>query len=149
MRMGYGFGLLGLLVVVAIAIVWFSQTQIPIARKGKQTQDVARQISGHGPDGESAQHSVKLDFEGKDGKTEDLLVTDVTPGGALDQYFGLKKGDRIIKIGEFPVRDYPGGDDLAEAAVFEAAQKQQPLVVRRGAQEVTLSPPAVPQLNVP
>ncbi len=149
MRMGYGFGLLGLLVVAAIAIVWFSQTQIPIAKKGKETQDVARQISGHGPDGESAQHSVKLDFEGKNGKTEDLLVSDVTPGGALDQYFGLKKGDKIIKVGDFRVSEYPGGDDMAEAAVFEAAQRQQSLVVRRGDQEMTLSAPAVPQLKVP
>jgi C-terminal processing protease CtpA/Prc len=149
MRMGFGFGLLGLLVVAAIIAIWFTKTQIPIAKKGKETQDVARQISGHGPDGESAQHSVKLDREGKDGRTDYLVVSDVTPGGAMDQYFGLKKGDKIIKVGDFPVREYPGGEDMAEAAVFEAAQRQQSLVVRRGTEELTLSAPAVPQLKVP
>src|SRR5689334_15988501 len=105
MKLGAGLGLLGLLVVVAIALVWFNQTQTPIIRKGAEAQNHAQQISGHGPDGLSAEKSVTLEPKGNA-----LLVTDVVPGGALDKYFGLKKDDEIIQIGQFPVKDYPGGE---------------------------------------
>jgi hypothetical protein len=140
MRFGAGIGLLGLLVVVAIAFVWFQQTQIPIAKKGKETQDQAKQLSGHGPDGLPAAQSITLEPKGAGGRTDHLLVTSIVAGGALEKYFGLQKGDQIIQVGQFAVREYPGGDDLAIAGVHEAAQRRQELVIRRNGQTQTLAP---------
>src|SRR4051812_32857939 len=135
--------LLALLIGIAIwAYAWGTHTAA-VTKKGQETKKEAEQISGRGPDGQSAESSVKLDAKAKAGKTDALVVTDLTPGGALDQYFHLQKGDEIIQIGQFRVGDYPGGDDMAEAAVFEAAQRQQALVVRRGSQTLTLTPPGL------
>src|SRR4051812_24460333 len=141
--------LLALLIGIAIwAYAWGTHTAV-VAKKGQETKQEAEQISGRGPDGQSAESSVKLDAKTRNGKTDALVVTDVTAGGALDQYFHLQKGDEIIKIGDFSVDGYPGGDSLAEAGVFEAAQRQWPLVVRRNGQTVTLTPPGLSKFATP
>ena len=142
--------LLALLIGIGLwAYVWGTHTAV-VAKKGQETRQQAEQISGHGPNGQSAESSVKLDAKnGPGGKTAALVVTDVTAGGALDQYFHLQKGDEIIKVGDFNVGDYPGGDDMAEAAVFEAAQRQQALVVRRNGQTLTLTPPGLSGFAAP
>jgi hypothetical protein len=137
MRMA--FGLVSVLVVLGIVLIWFKNTQIPVIEKGQETRKEAQQISGRGPDEKPASESVKLDTRMKNGQIESLLVTDVTPGGAMEQYFGLQKGDEIVKVGEFDVRGHPLGDGV-NTAVFEAAQRQQPLVVLRNGQRVTLTP---------
>ena len=145
---GGGF-LLALLIGVGLwAYLWGTHTAV-VAKKGQETKKEAEQISGRGPDGQSAESSVKLDAKGKNGKTDALVVTDVTAGGALDQYFHLQKGDEIVQIGQFRVSEYPGGDDMAEAGVFEAAQRQQPLVVRRGGLTLTLTPPGLSGFATP
>lgn len=141
--------LLALLIGIAIwAYAWGTHTAT-VAKKGQETKQQAEQISGRGPDGQSAENSVKLDPKKRGDKLDALVVTDVTPGGAMDQYFHLQKGDEIIQIGQFTVRDYPTGEDMAEAGVFEAAQRQQPLVVRRNGQTVTLTPPGLSKFATP
>ena len=137
MRMGAGFGFVGLLVVVGIIVWAFSESEIPKLQKGREAQKQAEQISGRGPDGQPAAQSVKLDPKAKGGRTESLVVSDITPGGALEQYFGLQKGDEIIQIGPMKVPDW-GGDEVAIAMVHEAAQRNHALVVRRNGQTVTL-----------
>jgi hypothetical protein len=138
MRMG--FGLLSLLITIGLIAYMWSTYNSAVSKGGAKARDQAQQISGRGPDGEPASKSVKLEAKTKNGQTESFEVTDVTPGGALEQYFGLKKGDSIVQVGDFPVKDYPGGESLAEAGVFEAAQRQWSLVVMRDGQKVTLSP---------
>src|SRR4051794_13114438 len=108
--------LLALLIGIGIwAYAWGTHTAV-VAKKGQETKQQAEQISGRGPNGQSAESSVKLDPKTKNGRTDALVVTDVLAGGALDQYFHVQKGDEIIKVGDFNVADYPGGDDMAEAA---------------------------------
>src|SRR3954453_17261295 len=99
MRLGTGIGLLALLMGVALMFYLFTQNAHSVNQARKQIQPQAEQFSGHGPDGAPASASVKLDSKLKNGKTDALLVTDVTTGGALDRYFGLQKGDEIIQIG--------------------------------------------------
>ena len=146
MRMGIG--LVGILVVAAIALVWFKNTQVPIIEQGQETKKQAQQLSGRGPDQLPASQSVKLEAQMKNNQIESLLVTDVTPGGALDQYFGLKKGDAIVKVGEFDVRGHPLGEGV-DTQVYEAAQRNWPLVVIRGGQRVTLEPKSAGSLRGP
>ena len=150
MRMG--FGLVGLLVVVAIILIVFVKKEEPTLRAGKKAKEEAQQLSGRGPDQLPASQSVKLEAQMKNNQIESLLVTEVVPGGALDQYFGLKKGDVIVKVGQFDIRGNPYNEQ-AEVMVFEAAQKNEAIVVVRGGQQVTLNPkPAsgkLPQNTVP
>ena len=152
--MRIGIGLVSLLVVVAIVLIWFKNTQIPVIEKGQETKKEAQQISGRGPDGLPASQSVKLDAKMKNNQIESLVVTDVTPGGAMDQYFGLQKGDEIVKVGDLDVKGHPLGEGV-DAAVFEAAQRQQALVVVRNGQRVELTPkpvggrPGQPGVKIP
>jgi C-terminal processing protease CtpA/Prc len=139
MRMGIG--LVSILVVLAIVLIWFKNTQIPVIEKGQETKKEATQLSGRGPDQLPASQSVKLEAQLKNNQIESLLVTDVTPGGALDQYFGLQKGDAIVKVGDLDVRGHPLGEGV-DTQVYEAAQRNWPLVVLRGGQRVTLTPKA-------
>ena len=136
MRMG--FGLVALLVTVAIVLILFVKKEEPTLRAGQKAKEEAQQLSGRGPDQLPASQSVKLEPQMKNGQVESLLVTDVTPGGALDQYFGLKKDDVIVKVGQFDIRGNPYGEG-AEVMVFEAAQKNEPIVVTRSGQHVTLT----------
>jgi C-terminal processing protease CtpA/Prc len=150
MRMG--FGLVGLLVVVAIILILFVKKEEPTLRAGQKAKEEAQQLSGRGPDQLPASQSVKLEAQMKNNQIESLLVTDVTPGGALDQYFGLQKGDAIVKVGDLDVRGHPLGEGV-DTQVYEAAQRNWPLVVVRGGQRVTLTPKAaggrLPQNTVP
>ncbi len=150
MRMG--FGLVSILVVLAIVLIWFKNTQVPVIERGQEAKKEATQLSGRGPDELPASQSVKLEPQMKNNQIESLLVTDVTPGGALDQYFGLQKGDVIVKVGQFDIRGNPFNEQ-AEVMVFEAAQKTEEIVVLRGGQRVTLTPKAAsgrsPQNPVP
>ena len=151
MRMGIG--LVGILVVAAIALVWFKNTQVPVIEQGRETKKQAQQLSGRGPDQLPASQSVKLEAQMKNNQIDSLLVTEVTPGGAMDQYFGLQKGDAIVKVGDFDVRNHPMGEGV-DTQVYEAAQRNWPLVVMRGGQRVTLEPKSAggtrgPQNTVP
>src|SRR5688500_6621141 len=137
MRMGIG--LISILVVLAIILIWFKNTQIPVIEKGQETKKEATQLSGRGPDQLPASQSVKLEAQMKNNQIESLLVTDVTPGGALDKYFGLQKGDVVVKVGQFDIRGNPYNEQ-AEVLVFEAAQTNKEIIVLRSGQRVTLSP---------
>jgi hypothetical protein len=138
MRMA--FGLVSLLVFVGIYMVWFGETQAPVIEQGNEAKKSAERIAGRGPDGLPATESATFEPQSKDGRTTSLRVTEVVPAGVLGQHFGLMKGDEIVRVGEFDVRDYPGGDDLAIAMTYEAAQRQSPLTVLRNGQRLTLTP---------
>lgn len=138
MRMA--FGLVSLLVLVGIYMLWFGETQAPIIKQGSEVKKSAERIAGYGPDGRPATESAKFEPQSKDGRTTSLRVTEVVPAGVLGQHFGLMRGDEIVRVGELDVRDYPGGDEMAIAMTYEAAQRQSPLTVLRNGQRLTLTP---------
>lgn len=137
------FGLVSLLVVIAIMMVIFKNIEAPTLQTGKKAQDQTRQISGRGQDGRAAIDSFKTEAKFRGGnRLEGLIVTSVTPGGALADY-GLHKGDQIIEINGSKVGDISNDDpETAKALVHQAYQGSQPIVVLRDGQQVTL--PAAP-----
>ena len=141
------FGLVGLLVTVAVVLWLFSLTSIPTAKEGQKAQEQTRQLSGRGEDGGAAISSFKVQPETKGNRLEDLLVTEVTPGGAVDQFYGLKKGDRIVEIetqaGMEKLRNDPLADsEMAKAKVHDAFSASRSIIVVRSGREMTLPAPA-------
>lgn len=147
MRLGAGIGLLGLLVVVAIAMVWFSETQIPVAKRGAEAQNEARQIAGYGQDGRPATASITVQGKTRGNTMTALLVADIEPGGTMQKVYGLQKDDEIIQMGEQTMDMMLNDEKLAEARLLEAFQGSRPLIVRRGGQTLTLTPNGGPAAN--
>jgi len=132
------FGLVSLLLAALIIAYLWSQHTAVVAHEGKKAQDEARQISGRGQDGRAAINSFTVNPEMKGNRLDALEVTDVVPGGALADY-GLKKGDKIIKIGDTTVGNRSNDDpELAKAQVHEAYQRSESITVLRKGQEVML-----------
>lgn len=109
------FGLVSLLVVIAIIINLFHATHAPVMQTGAKAQNQARQISGRGQNGVPTMQTFKTEpkFHGR--TLEGLMVTDVTPGGAMADY-GLRNGDEIVSVNGITItafgNDNPG---LAES----------------------------------
>jgi hypothetical protein len=145
-----GIGLVSILVCAGIAMYWFAETQIPIAKVGKQAQGEAQQISGRGQDGESAMESFATDAEFSGSRLRALAVTKVNAGGAMQTWYGMQVGDRITGIGGTRLSDVSNNDDgMAKALVAEAFQKRQTLDVQRDGQAMTLPAPAGQQATAP
>lgn len=141
MRMA--FGLLSLLIVVAIIMYVFSITAIPTARVGKDAAKQARQISGHDDDGTPADRTITLDADMRGSKFQDLVVTSVKPGGAMDRFYGLKPGDKIIAIGGADITTISNDDfEMAKAMLLqEGYEKSNPVTVIRNGQRMQLPLP--------
>lgn len=133
------FGIVSILVVVAVILVWFAQTAPKELERGHEASDQAQTIAGRGADGNSALDSVKFEPKVQGSQLKSLEVTEVTPGGAMEQHYGIRKGDLVVEIGELGVETYMDGK-MAEAEVLEAFRAGKPLVVIRDGKRVTLSP---------
>ncbi len=144
MRMG--FGLLSLLLVVALMFYLFSETSLKTAEKGHQIQQEMAPVTGRGTDGKSASDSVTLDPKMRGSELTGLVVSDMVPGGYFDTYFHLAKGDEIQKIGDDPVSMY-GDYQIATSMVAEAGTRQKALTILRGGQKYILTANGKPTLD--
>lgn len=137
------FGLVSLLVVVAIIAYLFSIYDIPVAKQGKVVQQQARQLSGHDQDGTPADQTIKLDADLRNNKLADLIVTSVTPGGAMDRVYGFQAGDKIIAIGDMDISTLSNDDfEMAKAQLLqEGFEKGKPVTVIRNEQKIQLPLP--------
>lgn len=142
MRMA--FGLVSLLVVIAIILVAFSMYTAPVAKQGKKTQDQARQIAGRDEEGNNATDSITLQEQESGGKTTGILVADVKPGGVMEKHFGFQKGDVILQIGPLTAKDNFASAGEAKDFLLDAYQRGNNVVVMRGWDQVTL-----PSTNAP
>ena len=107
MRMA--FGLVSLLVVIAIILVAFSMYTAPVAKQGKKTQDQARQISGR-------------DEEGKD-QRDDPHTTAEAIDAALHGHPGGSR--RAARGPDSPDRSAPGlGGGTAAARIFGGERRR-------------------------
>jgi hypothetical protein len=133
------FGLVSLLVVVAILLVVFAKTEAPTIKTGEKAQDAARQISGHGEDGGDAMSSFQTQGKIRNGNLDALTVTSVRPGGALSDY-GLQARDEILQVGDTKIGLLSNNDpELAKAMVAqEGFSKNKPIIVRRNGKELSL-----------
>ena len=144
-------GLVGLLLTLGLVLMIFKYFEAPTLEKGKEAQDQVQQISGRGQDGKSVMDSFKMEPQLQNGRLNSLLVTEVTPGGAVDDYYGMKKGDRITFItnqaGLTKIGDASNDDpELAKIQVQQAFQGSLPIVVTRGGNSLTLPAPAAAQV---
>ena len=136
MRMA--FGLVSLLVTLAIILFIFKYIEAPTIKQGKKTQDTARQMAGRDEEGQRVTDAVTLDSQDRNGKMESVIVTDITPNSALQQRYGLQKGDVILQMGELAVRDSMSSPDEAKDFILKAYQENRDLIVIRGWDKLTL-----------
>ena len=144
MRMA--FGLAALLVCIGV-IVWIMSTvTLPHTQQVLETQKEVKpqveQMAGRSSDGTRASDTIKVDAETKGGKMTSLLVTDVTAGGVMEQYFGLQRGDSILEIAPQggvlqPVSEM-GSPSEAKDYLTQAYQNSQQVIVMRDGQRLTL-----------
>jgi hypothetical protein len=143
MRMlGMGFGLVALLITVAImAKLWSDQIPATI-QAGNQAQQQVQQIAGVTQDGTPVEDTYKLSPQMRaDGKLGALVVKSVATGSPLAAYFGLQLNDAIISSGysgvQFAVSDAPD-TETAELTVRDAYARSGQIIVMRDGQKLTL-----------
>lgn len=132
------FSLVGLMIGVFILVYVWSQNAAVVTTASKDARSDAQQFAGRDEDGAPAKDSIKFDaFLNTNGTVKGILVTDVTSGGAMEKYYGLKRGDVIVSAGQMDLR---GQDqDMAVALILqEGYQKKGELRVRRGLKEMML-----------
>jgi C-terminal processing protease CtpA/Prc len=137
MRFGIGFGLVSLLVCVAI-IMLLESMQATSLHQGAVAHQDAEQISGRGADGMPAMYSYKAESYPPNGNFNGIRITDITAGGPMDTYYGLKVGDVITQIGGNDVTALGGQYDMAKAELDQAYQESRPLTINRGGTQMTL-----------
>jgi hypothetical protein len=141
------FGLVALLVTIYImAKLFVSDAQTSITARDKADQ-IAMPLAGKDQNGQDIRDTYGLTADLRtDGKLQDLLVTRVTAGSQMDQYFGLKANDKIIAVVDNEYRQEVAQADSVETAksqVFETAtqglaNKLGQIIVKRGDQTLTL-----------
>lgn len=132
------FGLVSLLVVVGIVMLLFNTYSLPVAKRGKQAQDQVREIAGRDENNAPVTDAITLDAQDRNGRMEGAVVTDITAGSAIEKKYGLQKGDLIVVLGPLSVKDHMSSAGEARDFLLEAYQKNQPVVVMRGWERLTL-----------
>ena len=126
-----GFGLVALLVTIAIlAYVWSMYTSA-VSDVSQPAIRQAEQVAGFDEGGgKRAKDTIKTEPVMVNNKLRALLVTNVDPGGAMERFYGLKRDDQILAVG--PI-DFRGESDagLAEAMLAESRQREAELTVKR------------------
>ena len=136
-----GLGLLGLLVVIAILLLLYSQSLGPVAKTQKEVRPQVEQLAGVDAGGGRVKDSYTLEPVMEGGALRGLRVTRLGPSSAMRSFYGLERGDVIVEAGGqggvmWNVREADAG--LLEAKVAEAYQLKQPLVILRDGQRLTL-----------
>lgn len=146
--MRLAFGLVGLLVTVAVlAYVWSFYTA-QVATSGSQARQVAEQIAGVESSGLGGRASdwLKLTDYSPNGTLQGITVTQVAAGSSMQTYYGVQAGDRIVNVGPQSVKDIADAE-LAKSLIAEAYQRQWVLVVMRGGERLQL--PQSPKASLP
>jgi hypothetical protein len=146
-------GLVGILITIGVIVIIMHYVELPSMQQAGQVQKNVKpqvqQVAGQGVDGRDARETIKLAPETAGGQMTSALVTDITPGGAMERYFGLKKDDSIVSISMGggvmqPVKQM-GSAAEAKDALLTAYENGQQIEVVRGDQHLTL--PANPGLG--
>jgi hypothetical protein len=155
--MRWAFGLVSLLVTLGIImlLVYFyviPELQTATSPNGVSAKSQAERISGHDEDGVAADQSITLaDAQDSGGKIIGYTVAALTPGGAMEKYFGLKPNDTITQIsggnGGFLDVATIGDSKGASAWLLQAYEAQGSVTVNRGGTILTL--PAAPSAAPP
>ncbi len=141
-----GIGLLSILIAVAIILVvafWqpHGQGYIPaVLSAGSTAQSQAQQLSSQDANGMRVEDSIALEESDAGGQLHGLTIKAIIPTGPMATAYGLLKGDEIVQVGQMRVRDMNNDAELAKSLVYESYMRNEPLVVLRNGQELTISP---------
>ncbi len=139
--LGAGFGLIGLLVVVAIILYLMVGTGYTgsVVTQGNKAKDQAKQFGGLSQDGRPLGETIELDAWPASGALRGVVVTTVDADGAGAMHFGLLTGDIITQIGPQEVGGFViSTPDDAEAFLTDAYAKGQTITVTRDGETLTL-----------
>src|SRR3954447_22221854 len=125
MRMA--FGLVSLLVVLAIILLLFSVYEAPMLKQTKSTRQQAQQIAGRDEDNAPVTDAITLDAKDRNGRMEGAVVTDVVAGSAIQVKYGLQKGDVILELGDLTVKEYMSSPGEAKDFLLKACQENKPV----------------------
>jgi hypothetical protein len=146
MRMALG--LAGILVTLGVIVWIMSVVTLPATKQALDTKKritpQIEQMAGHTTQGTRAADTIKVDVDSRGGKMVGVLVTDVTEGGAMDTYFGLKKGDSITEIGPLPVADMGSASEAKDYLVAEYQRSGKITVTRGGLKKFLPTPTDTP-----
>jgi hypothetical protein len=132
------FGLVSLLVVLGIIMLMFNFYTAPMLKKGKATQDEARQVAGRDENNAPVTDAIVLDAKDRNGQMEAAVVTDVVPGSTIQTHYGLQKGDVILVLGQLTVKGNMSSPEEAKDYLLYAYQRNEPVVILRGGEKLTL-----------
>jgi hypothetical protein len=121
------FGLVALLVGVAILVYVWSSYNIPVAHEGQKAKAEAEQISGYDPAGDAVKDTIRLEPVANNGKPSGAVITFIKPGSVMEQHYGLKVNDVIVAVGALTAAEDP---EMVRA--LEAYQRQEPITILRG-----------------
>jgi hypothetical protein len=135
-------GILGTLIAIVFALSYLLPRSQPAINAAVNAQQQARQIAGRDVNNAPATDSITLASEDANGRMTGVLVTSVTPGGAMDKHFGLKRNDTIVEIGMGhgllqPVNQMSTAGE-ARDALLTAYEQSQSIVVIRDEKRITL-----------
>jgi len=138
--MRYAFGLVSLLVTVAIVVWLFANHTAEISKVNKSETERVRQIAGRDEaTGEDASRALTLEPAQRGSKVIGVTVKAVVPGSAMEKFYAIKPDDVITQAGDMPLGD-PFVSDAQSAAglILKAFQEFKPLTVQRGGQAISL-----------
>ena len=136
--MRVAFGLVSLLVVLAIILLVFNFYSAPMLKQSKSTRDEARQIAGRDEDNAPVTDAVVLSERDRNGQMDAAVVTNIVPGSTLQTHYGLQAGDVILTMGQLSVKGNMSSADEAKDYLLYAYQRNEPVVVMRGGRQLTL-----------
>jgi hypothetical protein len=131
-------GLVSLLVVLAIILILFSVYEAPMLKQSKSTRQQAQQIAGRDEDNAPVTDAITLDEMDAAGKMEAAVVTDVLPGSTIQTHYGLQKGDVLLELGQVTIKGNLSSAGEAKDFLLYAYQRNEPVVVMRGNERLTL-----------
>ncbi|HEV8607011.1 MAG TPA: hypothetical protein VGQ99_16845 [Tepidisphaeraceae bacterium] len=133
-----GFGLVAVMVTIAIMIWLWASMVSETAKYGVPAQREAQQLAGQDEHGRRAMSSIELAPEEQHGKLQYMLVDSINPQGAMAKWFHLQTNDQIIAAGPLNFRDMNYDAGMAEALIQQAYQFKQELTIMRGGKKIVL-----------
>ena len=142
MRSGIGiaFGLVSLLVSVAIVVYLWGRTMPATINAGKNAQQQARQVTNIGPSGMNAMQGIDLQPATTSGHLTGINVVSIDPANPLAARFGLLVGDVVVSLDGATVgKDEAADFETAKAILLSPHGPGWKMTVLRNGKETALS----------
>jgi hypothetical protein len=129
------------LIAIAISVWMWSTYTAEVVKYAQPAEAQARQIAGYDDRGKPVMQSARMSPEEKDGKLQWMLVDSLQVGGAMETFFTLQAGDKIIAAGPFNFKEYEYDEEMAKALILGEYQKKGQITVLRNGKKMKLPVP--------